>query len=52
MVKQYTLESGYILSRSDLGLPIRNMETGDIYESAIDNPDNPHDYEEVQPSDL
>ena len=52
MVKQYTLESGYILSRSDSGLPIRNIETGDIYESAIDNPSDPHEYEEVELSEL
>ena len=48
MIKQRTLPNGYIHTWSTECLPIRNLETGDIYESAIDNPDNPHEYEEVQ----
>lgn len=48
MIRQRTLPNGYIHTWSTEMLPVRNLATGDIYESAIDNPDNPHEYEEVQ----
>lgn len=48
MVISETLENGFIRHYSDVGFEIKQNETGETYQEAIDAADSPYTYSEVE----
>lgn len=48
MLISETLESGFIRHYSDVGFDVKQNETGEIYQEAVDAANSPYTYSEVE----